>query len=147
MDMWRYGSSLWTFNSLHSLVRYWVEYLKREIPYLRGTMYYFVYYINSLLTRRSQLNSCRKSRAHCHSFMALNRISELSAADWLSQTGVKHSRNFSQIKTLVVMFAGIKMIFGQTQICFSPTAKWIYYHFRGRNPQTWLAKTISLFWS
>ena len=48
-----------------------------------------VYYINSLLTRKSQLDSCRKSRTHCHSFMVLNRMSELSAADWLSQTGVK----------------------------------------------------------
>ena len=99
MDMWRYGISLWTFNSLHSLVRYWVEYSKREIPYLRGTVYYFVYYItiNSLLTRRSQLNSCRKSRTHCHLFMVLNRMSELSAADWLSQTGVKNYCNFSRV--------------------------------------------------
>ena len=29
---------------------------KREIPYLQASMYYFVYYINTLLTRRSRFH-------------------------------------------------------------------------------------------
>ena len=38
-----------------------------------------------LLTWRGWLNSEFKKRIHCHSFMALNRASDVSAADWLSQ--------------------------------------------------------------
>ena len=53
----------------------------------------FVYYKNILLTRRSRLNSSFKKRTRCHS-MALNRASDMSAADWLSQTQVKNYRNF-----------------------------------------------------
>ena len=39
-----------------------------------------------------------KNRARCHSFMALNRASDVPAADWLSQTLVKN-RNFSLVVT------------------------------------------------
>ena len=60
-------------------------------------MYYFVYKINISPIRRSWLNSCFKKRTHCHSFMALNRVSNVSAADWLSQTHVKNYRNFSRV--------------------------------------------------
>ena len=56
-------------------------------------MYYFDYYINTFLTR-SRLNSLFKERTRCHSFMALNRASDVSAADWLFQTHVKICRNF-----------------------------------------------------
>ena len=86
MGMQRYGISLQVFNSIsHG----WEIELntRREIPYLQATIYYFVnnYYITILLRRRSQLNSCFEKRTHCHSFMALNRVSDFSAADWLSQ--------------------------------------------------------------
>jgi len=33
----------------------------------------------------------------CHSFLALKRASDMSAADWLSQTYVKNYRNFSRM--------------------------------------------------
>ena len=41
----------------------------------------FMFYVNILLTR-----------TYCHSFMALNRVRDMPAADWLSQTDVK--KNF-----------------------------------------------------
>ena len=84
MGMQRYGISLQVFNSIsHG----WEIELntRREILYLQATIYYFVNYITILLRRRSQLHSCFEKRTHCHSFMALNRVSDLSAADWLSQ--------------------------------------------------------------
>ena len=71
--------------------------MRREIPYLQATMYYFVYYINILLTRKSRLNSRFKKRTHYHSFMGLNRASNVPAADWLFQTHVKNYRNFSRV--------------------------------------------------
>ena len=40
---------------LCSLVSYGVEHEKRNSPYLRATMYYFVYKINTLPIRRSRL--------------------------------------------------------------------------------------------
>ena len=36
-------------------------------------------------TRRSQLNSPFKKRTRCHSFVALNRASDVPAADWQQQ--------------------------------------------------------------
>ena len=60
-------------------------------------MYYFVCYINILLTPRSRLNSRFKKTTPCHSFMVLNRASDVPAADWLSQTLVKNNRNFSSV--------------------------------------------------
>ena len=56
-----------------------------------------VSHIKTLLTRRSRLNSGFKERACCHSFMALKRASDKSAADWPSQTHVKKYCNFSQV--------------------------------------------------
>ena len=38
---------------------------------------------------RSQLNSCFKKGTHCQSFMVLG-ASDMSAADWLSQTHMKN---------------------------------------------------------
>ena len=49
-------------------------------------MYYFAYYINILLIKRSRLSSRFKKKTRRHSFMALNRVSDVPAADWLSQT-------------------------------------------------------------
>ena len=48
-----------------------------------------------LLTKRCSLNPRFKKRTRCHSFMAINRASDVSAADWLSQTHVENYRNFS----------------------------------------------------
>ena len=53
---------------------------RREIPYPQATMYYFVYYINVLLTRRSSLYSCFKKKTRWHWFIVLNRASDKSAA-------------------------------------------------------------------
>ena len=47
-------STLYLTSERVERVRYGVEYEKRN---LRATMYYFVYYIYILLTRRSRLNS------------------------------------------------------------------------------------------
>ena len=58
--------------------------------------YLFVYYINISLTR-SRLNSRFIKRTRCHLFMALNEASDVSAADWLSQTHMKNYRNFSRV--------------------------------------------------
>ena len=40
-------------------------------------MYNFVYYMNTSSTRRSRLNSRFKKRTPCHSFMGLNRTSDV----------------------------------------------------------------------
>ena len=52
MGLQRYGISLWVFNSNYIKLS-----TKREIPYHQATMCHFVYYINILLTTRSQPNS------------------------------------------------------------------------------------------
>ena len=57
-------------------------------------MYYFVYYIKVLLTRRIQPNSCFKKRMQCHLFIVLNGLSGMPTADLLSQTHVKNYHNF-----------------------------------------------------
>ena len=44
---------------------------EKGIPYLRASMYYFVYHVSIFLTRRSRLNSRFKKRTRCHVFMAL----------------------------------------------------------------------------
>ena len=67
-------------------------------------MYYFVCYINILLTRRGRLNSRLKKRTRCLSVMALNRASEVSAADWISQIHVKSYRNLSRV---VILFFSV----------------------------------------
>ena len=54
---------------------------KRAIPYLQATMYYFVYYINILLTRRNRHNSRFKKSTCCLSFMTQNRASDVPLAD------------------------------------------------------------------
>ena len=52
--------------------------------------------LNILLTRRSRLYLRFKKRMHGHSFKALNRWADVSAADWLSQTHMKSYLNFSR---------------------------------------------------
>ena len=63
--------------------------MKIILIFLQASMYLFVYYTNNLLTTRSRLNSRFKKRTPCRSFMALNRASDMSVADWLSQTHMK----------------------------------------------------------
>ena len=58
------------------------------MPYLQATMFYFVHFTNILLTRGRRLNSLLKKRMRYNSFMVLNRASDVSAADWLSQIHV-----------------------------------------------------------
>ena len=70
---------------------------KFHIPKQPCTLY-FASYINTLLTR-SRLYSRFKKKARCHSFMSLNRESDVSAADWPSQTHVKNYRNLSCAET------------------------------------------------
>ena len=53
--------------------------MRREIPYLYTTMYYFVYYIN---TFEADFITFQKDNA-------LNRANDMSAPDWRSQTHVK----------------------------------------------------------
>ena len=47
--------------------------MRRDILYLQAAMYYFVYNINILPKRRSQLNSHFKTRTPCHLFMGLSQ--------------------------------------------------------------------------
>ena len=64
-------------------------------------MYYCVYYINNLLTRISQPSLTFKKRTRNHTFMALNRASDMSAADWLSQ---RHVTNYCNFSCVVIWF-------------------------------------------
>ena len=57
-------------------------------------MYYFVYYINIIWT---SINSHFKERTRFYSLMVLNRAGDVPAADWLSQTQVKNSRDLSRV--------------------------------------------------
>ena len=88
-------------------------------------MYYFVYYINILPTRRSRLNSRFKKRTLCYSLTALNRASDVSAADWLSHTQVKNYRNFSRV--LIRFFSVVEILvkhcglYNKTCYCISLT--------------------------
>ena len=70
-----------------------------EIPYLQATMCYFYLLYKHLTNKRKQTPRFKK-RARCHSIMALNRATGVSAADhnWLSQTHVKNYRNFSLVE-------------------------------------------------
>ena len=85
-------------------------------------MHYFVYYINILLTRRSRLNSRLKKRTCCHSFMALNRASDVQQLiGYLKHMGaimvirffsvveipVKHSSLYNKKNTTVIF--GLKL--------------------------------------
>ena len=81
---------------------------KGEISYLQATMYHFVYNINILLTRRSRLNSRFKKKTRCHSFMALNRASDVTAADWLSQ---KHEKNYRNLSLVMIRFKALHFFF------------------------------------
>ena len=56
-----------------------------------------VFFINILLAIGSRLNSRFKKRTLYHSFMALNRASGKSEADWPSQTHDKNYHNFSHV--------------------------------------------------
>ena len=67
-------------------VRYRVE-LEQRNSISPSIMYYFVYFMNTLL-KRSRLNSRFKRRTRCHSFIVLNRASHMSAGDWRSQRHV-----------------------------------------------------------
>jgi len=88
MGAWRYGISLQLFNSISH--KWDIELnTRREIPYLP----HFVYYIHISL----QLNSCFKKTMHYHSFKVLNRVCDISAADWLSQTRMKYYHNFLHV--------------------------------------------------
>ena len=94
MGVWSYGkfNSFWVFKLMSH--EWDIELNMRwEIWHFQATMYYFVYYMNILRTR-SQLYSCFKKRMGCHSFMALKRVSDMSTADWLSQTCTKLSQFF-----------------------------------------------------
>ena len=57
-------------------------------------MYYFVYYINIIWT---SISSHFKERTRFYSLMVLNRAGDVPAADWLSQTQVKNSRDLSRV--------------------------------------------------
>ena len=57
---------------------------------------------------RSRLNSRFKKRPLCHSFMALNRASDVSATDWWFQTNVKHYRDFSRVE--IRSFSGVEIL-------------------------------------
>jgi len=55
------------------------------------------YRVEHLTNTKKRLNLRFKSRARCHSFTAINRASDVPAADWLSQTYEKNYRSFSGV--------------------------------------------------
>ena len=95
-DIWNFSLSVQLDFSQPSTAMEWDIKLhtKREIPYLQETMYYFVHYINILLTRISWLHSLFKKRMRYHSLMALNRASDMSPADLKN---VKSCHHFSRV--------------------------------------------------
>jgi len=64
---------------------------RREISDLKAAMYYFVYYMNTLLTRKSWLNSRLRKNHSCRR----NRLSDVSVADWQYQAHMKNYCNQS----------------------------------------------------
>ena len=62
---------------LYSLVRYWVEHKERNC--ISPSNHVLFCTLNTLPTRRNQ------RYAHCHSFLALNTVSGMSASDWQFQ--------------------------------------------------------------
>ena len=70
-------------------------------------MYYFVYYINTLLTTRGRPYSRFKKRTSCHSCTATIKATDVSALDWLSQTHVKNYCNFLRVEVQFVSEVGI----------------------------------------
>ena len=88
--------------SLCSIVRYPVEHQKRN--FISASNYGLFCYVNILLTRRANLIHVLKKRTRCHSFVAQNRASDVTTADWLSQTHVKSYCNFSR---MVVRFFSV----------------------------------------
>ena len=55
-----------------------------------------------------------KKRARCHSFMGLNRVSDVSAVDWLSQTRENY-RNFSLVA--LPFFLVMEFVIKHSSIC------------------------------
>lgn len=92
------------------LTQHWLNYEKGQQVFLAQSFLFTLYplgpfshmhgsmhsrnNLNILLTTKSCLNSHFKIGRHCHSFMALNRVSDRSTGDWLSQTHVKNYGNF-----------------------------------------------------
>ena len=94
-EKWNFSLNVQLTGKGSKQVRCWES---TEILYLQATMYYFVHYINTLLTRRSRLYSSFKKKKCSHSFMAVNKVSDVSAADWLNQTHAKNCHNFSHVE-------------------------------------------------
>ena len=70
-----------------------VEYEKRNSTSPSNHVLFCLLYEH--LTNKKKLNSGFKKRTCYQSFMALNRASDMSAADWLSQTCMENYCNFS----------------------------------------------------
>ena len=51
--------------------------------------YYFVCCINILLIKKADLTHVLKQRTHCQSVMALARVTDMSAANWLSRVVIR----------------------------------------------------------
>ena len=69
---------------------------RREIPYLQATIYYFVYYINTLLTRQKST-----FQVSPHLFMALNRVSHYLIGD------LKHTWNYRNFLRAEIRFFSV----------------------------------------
>ena len=81
-------------GELRSLVRHRVEQKKRNsispINHIEfGLLYKY------LSNKKKPTEFMFKEKMRCHSFMPLNRASDLSVADWLPQTHVKNYRIFT----------------------------------------------------
>ena len=83
-------TEIWNFSSSVQLdiplVRYLVEHEKRNSIFPSNhVLFCLLYkYLTYLHEKGNFNNLCFNKRAHCHSFMALNRVIEWRASSWLA---------------------------------------------------------------
>ena len=75
--------------------------MRREIPYLQATMYYFVYYIISIgfswqenSTKDLELRIVNALPFICQTDREVQKVSNVKAADWQYQTQIKNYPKF-----------------------------------------------------
>ena len=85
--------------------------MRREIPYLQATMYYFVYYIISIgfswqenSTKDLELRIVNALPFICQTDREVQKVSNVKAADWQYQTQIKNFPNLCIFSRLEILF-------------------------------------------
>ena len=95
-EIWNFSWSA-EIDISHSFVRHRVEHVKtNSISPSNHVLFCLLY--KQLTNKKKPTLLTFENRTLCRSFMALNRASDVSAADWRSQTKVKNYRNFSRVE-------------------------------------------------